>query len=718
MNELFSTLNESQKQAVLYNEGPLLVVAGPGSGKTRVITHKISYLISEKTIHPHQILAVTFTNKAAKEISSRVKSMNANINPIHMGTFHSICNRILRKHSSLLGYHNYSIYDEADQFDVLKQVLTSNHINPQSISKRSIISAISKAKISLHNPETFMSNAQDEFQELTARLFKEYQKILEENNAMDFDDLLKLTIELFENNPEILKTYQNQYMHILVDEFQDTNIPQYRITQLLTDKHKNICVVGDPDQSIYSWRDADIKNILNFEKDFPGTKKITLENNYRSSGTIIDAAKQLIASNSLRIAKEIKPIKELGEKIVVHETYDEREEAMLITSITKTLSEKLFIPPTEIAIMYRTNSQSRVLEEACIRNNINYTIVGGIKFYQRKEIKDILCYLRVIANNKDNISLSRIINLPPRGFGEKSIQIITEYAYKNSLSFYETITKLGDEKNSNELSSLQRKTIQNLSNLLNEISNLTKIETLSDLINIITSKINYRDFLMDQYSNFEERWDNILELQTLAEEFENYPIEESLHLFLNHASLVTDDNINHSPDSAITLTTLHQGKGLEFQAVFITGLEEGLLPHFRSLDDPSSMEEERRLCYVGITRAKDYLYLSRAFKRTLSGKTNPTIPSRFLKEIFSTGANFNQKPPEIHRKTKINPIIKPHKSKFRTGDKVHHNIFGNGIVLYTKLINTDVEITVAFKKPAGIKKLAESFSKLQKLTKN
>lgn len=643
-SDILEGLNEKQREAVTYPSGPLLIVAGPGSGKTRVLTHRVAYLIKEQHIAPEQILGVTFTNKAAEEMRNRLgKLLNAgkdqgarDSRPV-IGTFHSFGNMVLRREAKYLGMKSdFIIYDEDDSISQIKKTMEALEINSKQFSPTSIKYSISGAKNELIGEKQFQAQAHGLWQEQVAKIFVHYQENLKKNNALDFDDLINKLHELFRDNKDVLKKYQDRFFHILVDEYQDTNLAQYTLIKMLASANRNICVVGDTDQGIYSWRGADIRNILAFEKDWPEAKVIFLEENYRSTQRILDAAQGLILKNVLRHDKKIFSQKLEGHPLFIYEAADSRSEAnfisrtiqgLIIESGQKSKEERLSFK--DCAVFYRTNAQSRLVEESFIKEALPYRIVGGVRFYARREVKDILSYLKIIQNPSDLVSLARIINVPARGIGEKSEKIIFDNLAKSGAGLLDWIKKGGAE--SAGLGAKVSESVKKFAGLISEIKNSEDLN-LEKAIKKILAKIDYAKHLEAASPSSEEKIENLKELIAVAKKYAGLPLKDALVEFLAEASLFeeTGRKIN---DDAINLMTLHSAKGLEFKIVFIVGLEEGILPHSRSLSDIAQLEEERRLLYVGITRAKEKLYLLFSRRRSLGDITQANAPSRFLREI-------------------------------------------------------------------------------------
>jgi DNA helicase II / ATP-dependent DNA helicase PcrA len=730
--DILAGLNPAQKEAAESIEGPVLIMAGPGSGKTRVITHRVAYLINVCGISPYRIMAVTFTNKAAREMRERLEGLvRGSTNNLTMGTFHAICARILRQDGKPLGIESdFVIYDEDDQSDLIKRVLQELNLDPKKFVPRAILSAISASKSNMLSPKDCAQGSRSYFEEVVGRVYERYQKLLEQSHALDFDDLLMRTVVLFRTYPDVLKKYQERYVHVMVDEFQDTNLTQYELVKQISGKYRNICVVGDPDQSIYSWRFADLRNILNFEKDYPDAKVVYLEQNYRSTGRILDTASHVIQPNQHRKPKELWTQNQLGELTNVVETYTEQEEAQYIVKEIERLVEAGETKLGDCAVLYRTNAQSRVIEEAFVRYGTPYKLVAGTRFYERREIKDIIAYLRLISNPYDSVSLARIINVPVRGIGQHSLDELAKYASSLGISQFEVLQRISNAQISPADLPFNSRTVKSLTsfaNLLKELITRSVDTQILDFFDLVVTKSGYKDFILNDEEG-DERWDNVMELRTVVEPYRDLSPKEGLSVFLEGVALVSDvDNFKESDDK-VTLITLHQAKGLEFGVVFIAGVEEGLLPHFRSLDDPFQMEEERRLCYVGITRAKRMVYLVHAFRRNLMGRSTVNKASRFLQDIpknLVAGGNFWQAAQsslgsDFNSSRTLNPAPqnppKPPSIELKTGDRVRHPQFGEGVIISCTPKKDDTELAVAFT-GAGVKKLLQSFAKLEKVVR-
>jgi DNA helicase-2/ATP-dependent DNA helicase PcrA len=727
--DILATLNPPQREAVEAIEGPVLILAGPGSGKTRVITHRVAYLVKLCGVSPHNVMAVTFTNKAAREMKERLEQLLGQAaEALSLGTFHAICARILRREGKAIGLDSsFVIYDEDDQLSLMKQVLEELNLDPKQYIPRAIHSAISAAKSRLISPEDYAQRVNSYFEEIVQRVYQRYQELLSRGQVVDFDDLLMKTVQLFQDHPKILNSYQSKYVHILVDEFQDTNIAQYELMKQLAGKYRNLCVVGDPDQSIYSWRFADLRNILSFEKDYPEAKVVFLEQNYRSTKTILEVASDVISANVLRKPKKLWTENEDGASVTVIESYNAEEEAQSVVSEIEKLIGQEQISLKDCAVMYRVNAQSRALEETFLRYGVPYKLVGGTRFYQRQEVKDIIAYLRVIHNPQDNVSLTRIINVPGRGIGQRTLSQLQSWAKAHDTSLSEALRQVSHPDSIGTKQSLPSRIVQALARFDALMAKLTAQShelSLSGLLDEILEHTGYREYILAKEDG-DERWENITELRNVASEYNELDTEEALTAFLEKVSLVSDiDELDEKAD-AVTLITLHQAKGLEFSAVFIVGLEEGILPHRKSFDDPEQMEEERRLCYVGITRAKKRLYLLRSYRRSLFGGSTANPPSRFLQDIsphlIRPRGLWEESPtpvasPDFNRDSQPSP--RPLSTlTLKVGDHVRHSKFGPGIVMNCNPTRDDQELTVAFEE-AGVKKLLASLAPLEKIEKD
>ena len=634
MNAIYDTLNDKQREAVFTTEGPVLVLAGAGSGKTRALTHRIAYLIEEKHVMPWNIMAITFTNKAAAEMRERVDDLvGADGNSVWVATFHSSCVRILRRHADLLGYsNNFTIYDTDDQKTLMRQILKKLDLDPKLYKDRAILSRISAAKNELISSAEFQTRSAGNFREgRIADIYTEYEAQLKNNNAMDFDDLLVRTVELFENYPDVLEEYQRRFRYILVDEYQDTNTAQFKIVWLLAKQHRNLCVVGDDDQSIYKFRGADITNILNFEKSFPGASVTKLEQNYRSTKNILAVANGVIRHNHGRKDKVLWTDNEEGDKVnyIQYDTaYDEAY------GIVKDIEEhRNTFDYKDCAVLYRTNAQSRVLEEKFVANNIPYRLVGGVNFYQRKEIKDLICYLKTVANGRDDLAVQRIINVPRRGIGATSISKVMTYADQYGMSFYDALT---DWEHIPSLGRAGAK-IAEFVHQIQVLRSQAQFLTVKDLLEHILDDTGYRAELnAEKTIESQTRLENLQELINKAADLHDEPEDaEALDRFLEEVALVAEVDSLDEDENRVVLMTLHSAKGLEFPRVYLSGMEDGLFPSMMSIksEDDTDLEEERRLCYVGITRARQKLTLTSARTRMINGETHAEMPSRFIKEI-------------------------------------------------------------------------------------
>ncbi len=734
INERINTLNPMQKKAVLTTEGPLLLLAGAGSGKTRVLTHRIAYLI-EKGVRPFNILAITFTNKAAREMKERVAAITEKGDEVWVSTFHSTCVRLLRREIDKIGYSNrFSIYDADDSERLLKNILKEMNLSDRVYPVKFISAQIGSNKDNLITPEEYLKSVEKDFRmKKVAEVYQIYQNRLKDNNALDFDDLIFRTVELFRQRPDILEKYQERFRYIMVDEYQDTNTSQYQLVKLLAGKYKNLCVVGDDDQSIYGWRGANINNILDFEKDFENTTTIKLEQNYRSTDIILDAANSVIKNNFTRKAKSLWTEKKGGEKIVHFLADNDYSEAGFIANTINrgAVNGKEY---KDYAILYRNNALSRVIEETLVKSNIPYRLFGGTRFYDRKEIKDVMCYLKAIYNPNDDIAIRRIINVPRRGIGDTTVNKIAEYAAENTMSFYMALCSC---ENIDTISLRTLNLIKKFVDMLNNFRINSEDMPVSEILEKIICETGYRAEL--EAENTDEakgRLENIEELINKAAEFEdNNPEDNSLSAFLEEVALVADIDAFTENDDTVVLMTLHSSKGLEFDTVFITGFEETIFPGFRACQDNTmkEMEEERRLCYVGITRAKKHLYLTSAKSRMHHGHYVNNMPSRFLKEIpknyvVSMAENVtikkdgssgfdNKKIIPMHKR--VQGMFKMPEPKnvsldFEIGDKVKHFKFGIGTVTDMRNAGADYEVTVDFDN-LGTKKLMAKLAKLKKL---
>ncbi|APA01709.1 MULTISPECIES: DNA helicase PcrA [Bacillus amyloliquefaciens group] len=733
-NQLLSGLNPVQQEAVKTTDGPLLLMAGAGSGKTRVLTHRIAYLMAEKHVAPWNILAITFTNKAAREMKERVESiLGPGADEIWISTFHSMCVRILRRDIDRIGINrNFSILDTADQLSVIKGILKERNIDPKKFDPRSILGSISSAKNELIEPEEFAKTAGGYYDQVTSDVYTDYQKKLLKNQSLDFDDLIMTTIKLFERVPEVLEFYQRKFQYIHVDEYQDTNRAQYLLVKQLAARLENICVVGDSDQSIYRWRGADIANILSFEKDYPSANVILLEQNYRSTKRILQAANEVIKNNSNRKPKNLWTENDEGIKLSYYSGDNEFGEGQFVAGKIYELNSSGRRKLSDIAILYRTNAQSRVIEETLLKSGLNYNIVGGTKFYDRKEIKDILAYLRLVSNPDDDISFTRIVNVPKRGVGATSLEKIASYAAMNGMSMFQAVKQVDfigvSAKAANALDGFGAM-IENLTNMQDYLS-------ITELTEEILEKTEYREMLKAEKSiEAQSRLENIDEFLSVTKNFEQKSEDKSLVAFLTDLALIADiDQLDEKEEEsggkdAVTLMTLHAAKGLEFPVVFLMGMEEGVFPHSRSLMEEAEMEEERRLAYVGITRAEEELYLTNAKMRTLFGRTNMNPESRFIREIpGDLLENLNEKKtprmqPGRKMQPKRGPVSRPVSYANKTGgdslswavgDKAGHKKWGTGTVVSVKGEGESTELDIAFPSPVGVKRLLAAFAPIEK----
>ena len=753
--DILDGLNPKQREAVETIDGPILIVAGPGSGKTRVITHRIAYLVQVCGVRPYRIAAVTFTNKAAREMRQRLVSLlGQDSQEMTVSTFHAFCAMVLRREGQTIGLdRDFAIYDSDDQVALIKRSMKEVNVDPKEFAPRAIQSRISSAKSQLIGAEGFGMAVGSYFEEIVLRVYERYEELLERASSVDFDDLLLKTYLLFHGSPETAQKYRDRYVHLMIDEFQDTNIAQYAIAKQLSETYRNLCVVGDPDQSIYSWRNADPRNILSFQSDFPEAMVITLEENYRSTKTILDAAHELIALNRDRVEKDLRTSNDRGVPVVISEQYDGPEEAQAVIQEVDRLGRDEGYTRGDVAIMYRVNAQSRDLEVSCQRYGVPYQLVGSTRFYQRQEIKDLAAYLRLLANPDDDVSFARVVNVPARGIGQRSLDQLTRLARDSGTSLYamvEQVAEPGDEDGNGGLALSARplRALTDFRQLILSLALESKTLDLVDLIDLVLKSSGYKQHIQDEAERGEERWENIQEFRNSARDFLDLQGREALTAFLESVSLVSDtDNLEEKSD-ALTLITLHQAKGLEFPVVFMVGMEEGLLPHFRSLVDDAKMEEERRLCYVGFTRAKERLYLHRAFRRGFRGGSGPSSPSRFLSDIpqklivtaSTARGDFRRRVGTLSPGYKTAGATPAHvggpglatakagvaagqgpelsgtadKPTLATGDKVRHATFGEGIVTATKPSKGDVEVTVAFADGQGVRRLLLSVAPLEK----
>lgn len=691
------TLNETQLEAVKITDGPLLILAGPGSGKTRVITYKIAYLLEQGKAKPWEVLAITFTNKAAKEMKERLHNLiEEDIKGMQISTFHSFGLRVIKEYYDFFGLdRTFTIIDESDSISLIKKIIKELNLDEKKYIPRAIKNKISGAKNEFLNPEGFKVFARTPYDEDVVKIYKKYEEKLKRNSSVDFDDLLMLPIELFRKDKEALEHYQNRYKYVFIDEYQDTNEAQYLLSKMISDKYKNICVVGDESQSIYSWRGANYKNILNFEKDYKNAKVILLEQNYRSTKTILEAANSVIKNNKEKKDKHLWTLNGKGSKIKYLRCYDEKDEILnIINTIKKFKSEG--IPYKEMVVLYRTNAQSQSIERGFIENTIPYKVVGSYAYFNRKEIKDLVAYLRLINNEKDDVSLIRAMNAPKRGIGAKTIEKLELNANENNVSIFDSITS------GKELA---------FKNLILDIKEKMKDKSFVDLVELVLDGSGLKDEYKEKTIENESRLENLEEFKSIARNFEDYNPGATLEEFLIEISLISDVKEASDCDEVVTLMTMHAVKGLEFDVVFITGLEEGLFPHSNSMFDESELEEERRLFYVAITRAKKVLYLTNARSRMLFGQIKSNLPSRFIEEINQEDIeklfeeNKSTKEIKINKKDNFND----NDLELKVGDHVNHNAYGNGIV-----VSLEKSVaTIAFK--VGIKKILTTYKGLKKI---
>ena len=758
MNPLLNGMNDRQAEAVQTTEGPLLIMAGAGSGKTRVLTHRIAYLIDEKMVNPWNILAITFTNKAAREMKERAATLNPATQDCLIATFHSMCVRILRREADHIGYNrNFTIVDPGEQRTLMKRILKNLNLDPKKWNERAILGTISNAKNDLIDEVAYANMAGDMYTEIVAKCYTAYQKELRQSEAMDFDDLIMLTLRLFDQNPDVLTYYQQRYQYIHVDEYQDTNHAQYQLVKLLASRFKNICVVGDADQSIYGWRGADMQNILDFEKDYPEAKVVLLEENYRSTKTILQAANEVIRNNRNRRPKNLWTQNEDGEEIVYYRANDEQDEALFVARTIDRLSREGY-SHKDFAVLYRTNAQSRTVEEALLKANIPYTMVGGTKFYSRKEIRDVISYLNLIANPSDNISYERVVNEPKRGVGPGTVDKIRNFAASQEISLLEASANI-------MLSPVKGKAAQavyEFANLILDLRDRLDDYSVTELVELVLKKTGYSAALAAQATlESQARIENIEEFLSVTKNFDENPDNpadetglDKLSRFLNDLALIADTDDGDMESSEVTLMTLHAAKGLEFPVVFLVGMEENVFPLSRASEDEDELEEERRLAYVGITRAEKILYLTNANSRLLYGRTNYNQPTRFLREIssdllnyqglarpanssfkvsytngdtskFGQGMSLAQALQERKRQAapssistgslpfgKNSQTSKPEVS-WAIGDIAHHKKWGDGTVLAVSGSGNSQELKINFPE-VGLKKVLASIAPIEK----
>lgn len=714
--KIITNLNEQQKKAVKLYKGPGLIIAGAGSGKTRVLTNRIAYLIEEYQVNPLQILGLTFTNKAADEMKERVQKMTGrNADDIFLGTFHSFCVQILRQEINKLDFNRYfTIYDSYDQKKMVKNILKDLNYDVKKFRPSAVLNRISNAKNELIEASAFKKDVIGYFEKIVAAVYEEYEKRLKDNNALDFDDLIMKTVELFLDFPPVLNRYQERYKYILIDEYQDVNFAQYKFAQLLASKYRNIFVVGDPDQSIYAFRGADIRNILNFEQDYPDAKVIKLEQNYRSHKKILDVADYVIENNKNRVPKRLKAARGKGGRVYYENLSSGEKEANFIAQKMKFLKGEYRF--NDMAVLYRTNAQSRQIEDAMMKYGIPYQIIGGFKFYERKEIKDILAYLKLINNKADNLSFERIINSPKRGIGAGTLDKIKNFAQEKNISLLEAAER---SKENPHLSGTYQGRVKKFADLIDKLDKINEKEGLANLFNAVTEKTGYLKTLKEEKTNeADSRIENIQELYNVVEEHIRENADNNLSTFLEEVSLIAEvDNLEESKD-IVTLMTLHSAKGLEFPIVFLSGMEDGIFPHKNALEK-DDIEEERRLCYVGITRAEDILYLTNAKRRRRYGRNEYNSPSQFIDEIpFSLidnkkgGKLFSEIERDIEEALNSQKSNQQQNHKYKVGQEVVHSRWGRGKIVDISEGN-DLELTIDFGKGSP-KKLIEKYAPIQR----
>ena len=716
--DLLEALNPPQQKAVSASDGPVLVLAGPGSGKTRVLTRRVAWLVLEEDVAPWRIMAVTFTNRAAREMRERLERLlgPSRARSLTLGTFHGACARILRREAEAAGIpRDYAIFDADDQLRLIKQAIRDLDLDDKRYHPRAVHGAISRAKNELIPPEAYTSSSY--YGEVVKRIYERYQALLKANNGLDFDDLLMVTVNMFSRSPDALARYQERYRHILVDEFQDTNQAQYALLRQLSGWHHNLFCVADEDQSIYAWRGADYRNIRRLRDDNPDLMTVLLEQNYRSTQTILDVAHAVIRHNPDRTDKSLFTRRGQGPDVIVQEAYDQDEEAQFVVDTIARLVAQEGVRPGDCAVMYRTNAQSRAFEESFIRAGLPYKLVGATRFYARREIKDLIAFLRLIHNPAEGISMARVINVPPRGIGQKTVAVLDDTARARDVSVYEVLKEIRNPSaRGPELGTRAQRALGAFLEMLEGWIAARGALTVAQLIDRVLQDTRFAEYLRDGTEEGEERWANALELRNLAAEYENLTLTD----FLADVALVSDvDNLSEEVD-APTLLTLHSAKGLEFPIVFITGLEEGMLPHSRSFDDPEQMAEERRLMYVGLTRAEDRLFLTYAFVRTRYGDSEPSVPSRFLEDVPSelVSGSWRQSGRDTsQRVTTWQPAPEPLRSfepQFHAGQHVRHATFGEGLVVESRADGGDEMVTVIFE-DVGVKRLMASLARLERL---
>ncbi len=735
--DYLDNLNDKQREAAIHTEGPLLILAGAGSGKTSTMTHRIAYLIKEKGVSPYNILAVTFTNKAAGEMRERVEELIGSASGMWITTFHAACLRILRRHAELLGYEKgFNVYDPTDQKVIVKKIVKDMELDEKKFTPNYCLSVISDCKEKNKSPDTYRHEQENNpIRKALADIYERYQSTLRKNNSMDFDDLLLNTVKLFEKHEDILEDYRHQFRYVMVDEYQDTNYLQYKFVTLIAEKHENICVVGDDDQCIYQWRGADIKNILDFEKDFSDAKVVKLEQNYRSHSNILDAANSVIKNNKGRKSKKLWTERDSGEKIQFYSAYDDKEEARYVSSEIEKLHGK-GRSYRDFAILYRTNIQSRTFEEALSAFHIPYQVIGGLRYYDRKEIKDMMAYLRLVQNPKDDLAVLRVINEPKRGIGGKTVDKLISYAEAKGISLFELLT---EDETIEMLPSKGQEPVKNMIQVISDYNKEQENLKISDIYDNLMVKTGYLKALEDQNTvESEGRIENLLDFKSVIYDYEVEDPNITLFEFMEKITLISDIDNHDKSEDAVTLMTLHSAKGLEFPVVFMPGMEEGLFPGSRAMESPGGMEEERRLCYVGMTRAREKLYLTAAKARTVYGRYNHMLESKFLKEVDKSlldgwkdmgrdermfhgayGAEDGFSEPEVYRpfdhlkqiKESVNRQYDQVESlDLNNGDRIRHAKFGEGMVL-----ESNGKIVSVMFDNAGKKKLAIDMAPLTKL---
>jgi DNA helicase-2/ATP-dependent DNA helicase PcrA len=735
--DYLNNLNDKQREAAVHTEGPLLILAGAGSGKTSTMTHRIAYLINEKGVSPYNILAVTFTNKAAAEMKERVEDLIGAVSGMWIMTFHSACLRILRKYPELLGYEKgFNVYDPTDQKVIVKSIIKDMELDEKKFTPNYCLNVISKCKEKAKSPDTYRHEQENNpLRQALSDIYERYQRTLMKNNAMDFDDLLLNAVKLFEQHADVLEDYRHKFRYVMVDEYQDTNYLQYKFVTLIAEKHENICVVGDDDQCIYQWRGADIKNILDFEKDFKDAKVVKLEQNYRSHANILDAANSVIKNNKGRKSKKLWTDRESGEKVQFYSAYDEKEEARYVASEIERLHGK-GRSYRDFAILYRTNVQSRTFEASLSAYKIPYQVLGGLRYYDRKEIKDMMAYLRLVQNPRDDLSIMRVINEPKRGIGGKTVDKLNSYAATRGISLFEL---LKEDETIDMLPTKGQEPVRNMIRVIDDYNKEQENLKISDIYDSLMIKTGYLKALEDQNTvEAEGRIENLLDFKSVIYDYEHDDPQITLFEFMEKITLISDIDNHDKSEDAVTLMTLHSAKGLEFPVVFMPGMEEGLFPGTRAIENPGGMEEERRLCYVGMTRAKEKLYVTAAKARTVYGKFNRMMESRFLKEVDKNlldgykelghdqrlihgayGANDGFSEPEAYRpfdhlkqikETVVKQNVQAKSLDLKNGDRVKHSKFGEGMVLEAN----DKIVSVMFDS-VGKKKLAVGMAPLEKI---